>query len=180
MEYLLPLFSQAVPFFCLECTRLGPHWAVKWTISWCNVQDTVSKYLPGYGGVTMQHVLNTTWNWSAFCSLGTKTDGGKPKSCSFILPQTAHMRMNFPEQVWCDRVKIVLAPHHVGQRLHNPLTATWNLLRLSYLPCHGDSWFPSQRLKGLVPIEMEIILRYVCFSKVTTFLYRHESSKLAD
>lgn len=174
MEYVLPLFSQAVPFFCLECTRLGPHWAVKWTISWCNVHDTVSTYLLGYGGVTMQHVLNTTWNWSSFCSLGR--DGWRKTKVLFLHFAT---RMNFPEQVWCDCVKIVLASHDFGQRLHNPLTATWNLLRLSYLPCHGDSWFPSKRLKGLVPIEMEIILRYVCFSKVMTFLYRHESSKLA-
>lgn len=179
---LLPLLSQAIPFFCLVCARLVPHCAVKRIISWCNAQDLVSKYLLGCVTVTMQHVLNTTWNQSAFSSLGTEKDGEKQKFP--VLPQTAHTRMDFPEHVWCDRVKIfiVLPPHHAGQKLDKPLSGPWN--RLSFL-CSLSCRFMEIRMISKQEAERfsadcgEIILRNDCCSKITMFLYRHESSKLA-
>lgn len=86
--------------------------------SWCNAQDLVSKYLPGCGAVTAQRVLNTTWNQSAFSSLGTLAEDGEKQKGAFRHISTGRRRTIFPEHVRRDRVEMVLAPDRVGQRLH--------------------------------------------------------------
>lgn len=83
MEYTAPSPFTKIPFFCLDCAHVGPHCAVKRMFSWCNAQDLVSKYLPGCGAVTMQRVLNTTWNQSTFSSLGTLVEDGEKQKERF-------------------------------------------------------------------------------------------------
>lgn len=94
-----------------------------------------------------------------FPSLGMLVEDGEKQKERFATSKQVTGERIF--HVRCDRVEIVLAPERVGERLGR--TSDGNLKCFTaffHVACHEDScrlgWFPSKRLKDLVPITVNL------------------------